>query len=419
MNIPQRESIADYVLFHFNQCYSHGYSDNALLNQFVFTEPISSQKWQLFIKEKPQFYEFHKFQYPLWKIAENEIHNLSLHVFFFLSGMQEWLIEERDQRNRFTFKNSLQHKHHFIQVPVVNIYLDLIANLLTIKGFSFKKLKTKKVVLSHDIDTVTKGRLEKIGYLMKKKTLLSAVEAIREVFKMVNNKNDLYTQSFKTIFDIEKNFNAHSIWFFLSNKSNIDADYELDDPAIIEKLQEIAQLNNKISLHPGYDTYNNLSNYRNQLLKFEQKTKVKVNAVRHHFLRYDIKTTPLIQEKMNIHYDFSLGFADHFGFRNGFTNAFKLYHFGEERMTNVWHIPLYFMDGTISHYMNGNRQTLLNDVLTNLKNINQQFSIHYSILFHNTAFVEPKYEGFKSFYYDLLTWLNWENVDLSAEFEGY
>ena len=89
-------------------------------------------------------------------------------------------------------------------------------------------------------------------------------------------------------------------------------------------------------------------NFQKETLEtiFDQK----ITKSRQHFLRYDIKQTPYIIEQSGIEEDYTLGFAEQYGFRNGIAHYFYLYNFKENRAFNFLSIPLVFMDVSLTNY---------------------------------------------------------------------
>src|SRR5690349_1730455 len=51
-------------------------------------------------------------------------------AFYFLSGWQEYYSEIRDKFGRFPYRASLQSKHGFVTLPIVNYYFDILKTAL-------------------------------------------------------------------------------------------------------------------------------------------------------------------------------------------------------------------------------------------------------------------------------------------------
>ena len=120
---------------------------------------------------------------------------------------------------------------------------------------------------------------------------------------------------------------------------------------------------------------------------------------RQHFLRYDVLKTPFIQESLGITEDYTLGFAEQYGFRNGIANPFYLFNFEKQRAFNVLHVPLVFMDVSLVNY---NLEKEFENVLSFLQEPVLAFNCSFSVLFHNSVFTEGKYTGFEDLYKKLI-----------------
>ncbi|HSI91770.1 MAG TPA: hypothetical protein VK927_11675, partial [Adhaeribacter sp.] len=55
-------------------------------------------------------------------------------AFYFLSGWQEYYSQVRDKFGRYPYRESLQFRHGFVTVPVVNYYFDILKTALE-KGY--------------------------------------------------------------------------------------------------------------------------------------------------------------------------------------------------------------------------------------------------------------------------------------------
>ena len=196
---------------------------------------------------------------------------------------------------------------------------------------------------------------------------------------------------------IDDKYQTDAISFLMTNKSSEDADYQLKSLKTSEGLY-----NQIIGLHPGYFTYNDLNNFKKQLefltATFPQTKKI----VRQHFLKYDVRITNQIHEELNIEADYSLGFAERYGFRNSIASPFHLYRFEKKRASKVLEIPLFFMDGTLFHYMNDKSWEGKQKVIDQIQQLTISFNCQFSVLFHNSVFTENKYNGFKKMYKHLV-----------------
>ena len=66
----------------------------------------------------------------------------------------------------------------------------------------------------------------------------------------------------------------------------------------------------------------------------------------------NIPETYRIYEKIGIKADYTMGYADHVGFRAGICTPFSFFDLLEDKETSLLVHPFSYMDGTLNQYMN-------------------------------------------------------------------
>ena len=317
-----------------------------------------------------------------------------LNAFLFLSGIQEWVFEERDKHGRFLYKNSLQAKFNFAGTPVVNVYFELLAKAIREKGYECHYKNTeKKLVFTHDIDQVRSGWLEDMVYALKNFGWHSPGLIVKSVFTKVFDREDSYHKALLRMNELDEQYKLDSISFLMTKKSHKDADYD------INKVIKTGVFDQQtVGLHPGYDTYKDKKEFGKQFETLKELFPNCKQFVRQHFLRYEVKTTPQIHESLGVERDYSLGFVEQFGFRNGYAGPFQLYSFEERRAYSVIQIPLYFMDSTLTNYLKKYSWESKLEVVQSVDTLLKTFNCTFSVLFHNSVFTENKYKDFEKMY---------------------
>lgn len=357
--------------------------------------------------EPSVYFEYKGYQVPVFFTAasfsqpiESKIlqFDVVLNAFLLLSGWQEWVIATKDKEGRFPFQCSLQHKFNFVEVPVVTIYFELLAEAMRKAGFVCDPLPySKPIIFTHDIDQVRSGWFEDIGFYLKNNPVKNSWKMLKTVLGKVLGSKDSYWNAFEEMLALDQQHNTEAISFLMTDKSHQDADYQL------KTLTKASGLDGQIiGLHPGYFTYNDANNFKRQLEELEQHFPEAKRIVRQHFLKYDVRVTNQIHEELAITEDYSLGFAERYGFRNSIATPFYLYRFDQKRVSTVLEVPLYFMDGTLFHYMKDRSWKGKQEVIQKIEKLTQDFNCQFSVLFHNSVFTENKYKGFKKMYEELI-----------------
>ena len=365
IQIPTYKNIEVFFKSNFDLQYLHNIDFKKLF------EPLKENFEENFINiyaTEPIYFEFKGQNFPVF-IHNNETElytkkglisfDVFLNTFLFLSGYLELISDKKDKHGRFSYEASLQKKYSFVEIPVVNIYFELIKELALKRGF---KVEAKKIespfIFTHDIDQLRSGWYENIIFYKENFSLKSLIEIPKNLMTKTFGLKDDYYKGMEEMLQIDETNNIKAISFFISNKSEKDADFYLKDKRF-ESLLKRCKTKQEIGFHPGYETFQNLQEFVKQKEKLETFFDLKITKSRQHFLRYDIKITPYIIEKAKIEKDFTLGFAEQYGFRNGIANPFYLYNFEENRAFKFLSIPLVFMDSSLTNYQE--KQELLTE----------------------------------------------------------
>jgi hypothetical protein len=321
-----------------------------------------------------------------------------LNSFLLLSGWQEWMCESTDKQDRFPYSCSLQHKFDFVKIPAVTIYFEFLAQVILEKGLECKaKRFDSNVIFTHDIDQVRSGWFEDIGYFIKNPSFKGVFKSVNAALGKILGNKDSYHLALLKMQGIDKKNNLPAISFMMTEKSHDDADYDLKNLLALD-----LDKSQRIGLHPGFETYNNKENFSKQLEKLIKLYPSSEKIVRQHYLKYNVKQTNKIHEELQIKEDYSLGFAEHYGFRNSIATPFHLYRFDENRASKVLEVPLYFMDGTLHHYLNDTSWKGKEGVVKEVETLYNELNISFSVLFHNSVFTDQKYKGFTAMYEKLI-----------------
>lgn len=336
---------------------------------------------------------------------------LICNAFILLSGFQELVFTETDEHERFLYSSSLQRKHGFALLPVVNYYFKIIQDKHNAQHMAGEAVLAKtfkapgNIVFSHDIDRLYSGSVEALGYVVKKAKFRKVWPLMRLWYrKALLGKDDYYDVMYE-ILGIEKENGIQAHYFFMANRGPMDSDYSVSSEQVKKMIAEVKKVGHRIGIHPGYDTYNNPENFAKQKAALEAALGETVHSSRQHFLKFHIRHTTSLLRQLSVEKDYSLGFAEQSGFRNSFCAPFYLYDFNENSSSDILETPLYFMDSTLIKYNKGlNKQESLDLLMQNLSALKEEFYVNVSVLFHNTVFTDYKYAGFKAMYLKVAQW---------------
>ncbi len=312
-------------------------------------------------------------------------------IFYMINCLQEFNPEKTDLDNfeRFKFESSYQYRFNSIETNLVQEYIDLFVNLIGLKGKEFKS----SFFISHDIDTIYGSFIQDGFWALKNRR-------IDIILKLIANEliRNPHWRNIDKIIKIDSEYDIRSTFFWLVNKGrgnlNIkNADYSIEKEHKLLDLVENAGCFNglhkscsDISINDELEKLNFISSYN-----------------RFHFMRYlPYKDWEEIS-KSKLTFDASMGFAERYGFRNSYGNAFQPYNIVEKKPFDFVEAPLTFMDGTFHKYMKFNPDQI-GDTIIEFYEQNKSNCL-FSLLWHNTYFTNYKYKSFLKEYKKILSYI--------------
>lgn len=308
-------------------------------------------------------------------------------AFYFLSGWQEVHSQVRDKFNRFPYRESLQHKHSFVTVPVVNYYFDILKTALE-KGYgiSLKNSRANSLTtfLSHDVDRL-ESAWKVLGLKQLKQGNLPAIPKLG--WQKLRGRD--YWHNLKSVAETVKKPGGTSTFFWLAEnrkyQGHPNADYDITKPRYQQLIRCLQEEGFENGIHGSFGSSENAEQLQQEMVKLQTE----VTGNRFHYLCFDPVKTPQVLTQAGLKYDSTLGFAEHFGFRHGYCYPFRLFDFSALKPYPFLEIPLNLMDTTLWHpqYLQVAPEQLAATVRPMLQEI-KKFGGVFTVLWHNENFSE-------------------------------
>ena len=319
-------------------------------------------------------------------------------IFFMLTRYEEYMQPELyDSTDRFPAKNSVAYKHNFLQRPVVDEYLHLLADCIEELTGEKPKIKDEfRVFTTHDVDRFLLGKNflhRDIGadILVNKNFFLWPKRLANFLKSKFNYENDHLYQINNFFFENERQFNQ--IHYFLVEEGN----YSIYDREVLEFIEKLKKNNVTVGLHGGSSSYQDNEQLAKEKKMFDKACAFNSEEVRQHLLKFKVPKTWQAQESAGLKYDSSCCFHDAEGFRCGTSREFKVFDLATDKVLNLVERPLVIMDATFKFY----KKNLDNifDVCKDYHKTCKKYNIPLTLLFHNRFFdygSEDKLSEYKS-----------------------
>lgn len=330
-------------------------------------------------------------------------------AFWLMTRVEEFGAVERDTHDRFSAFQSLAWRNDFLMVPVVDEYVQLIKALILIvwPGLELPQPAPFSQFLSHDVDDPYAFRFMPTG---KAARLIAAnavkgrapFSGLRWITGLALSRAGIYLgdpcDTFDWLMGVSERANVSSTFYFIASdrSCSLDANYDINDPAIVNLIRRIAGRGHQVGLHPGYQSFRDSALIRDQVSRLRKGMQAAgVNqpliGSRMHYLRWEGAATPMGLVDAGLSHDSTLGFADHPGFRCGTCHPFFYFNPITGTTTRLRVRPLIAMECTIlaKRYMNLGATPAAFDVFYQLKEQCRSVAGEFALLWHNSFLFSP------------------------------
>jgi hypothetical protein len=318
-------------------------------------------------------------------------------IFYKVNCLQEYsLIDDLDEYGRFKFSSSYQNKYNLIEQNLVQTEIDDFLLINNIKGKNTKS----RFFISHDVDTIYGSFLQDGLWAIKNKKF-------GVILKLILNEisRNPHWRNIDKILKINNEFDVCSTFFWLVNKGvetlNIkNSDYD------IEKQKDLISLIQKSGSFNGIHKSCSEDSFEIELNRCDFKPVFN----RYHFLKFlPQKDWKLISDS-SIKLDCSLGFAEHYGFRNSYGKAFQPYDIVNDKPFDFIETPLHFMDTTFHHYLKTPKSKIAGIIIDFYEK--NKTNCDFSLLWHNTYFTDYKYNSYLTEYKKILGYIYENKIEV-------
>jgi len=340
--------------------------------------------------------------------------------FFMLTRYEETILDQRDKFNRFPATASLAYKEGFLNSPIVNEYIELLWNWIDSFQLGFKRKplwggKKFAVCLTHDVDRIRKFKI--YPPLLTIKRLAVGRKDLGGILKvssdwarcLMGKKVDPYN-SFDYLLQLEASHGTKSTYFFLAGRScRYDGDYTIKDLKIANLIKKLDKLEFEIALHASFQSFDSDKLLKRQKEGLEKLIGKEIVSSRQHFLRWETPNTWRVLENAGIQYDATLCFPEAEGFRCGFCLPYRAFDLHENRVMDIYELPLIVMDGSLYAYQNLSAEEGLQRVKKMIGTVKNYGGV-FTLLWHNSSFYELDYPAWPQIYGEILDYIDGQDA---------
>ena len=300
----------------------------------LFETNIQQQKIDCFKSEKySAFFYVNNSDFPFDIFAAS---------FYLLSRYEEYLPHQKDMYGRYAHENSVAFKEGFLQLPLINIWVNDFKIWLKNKFSSLQITEPAFAFLpTYDIDIAFsyrhKGIMRNLGGFFKQPSL----QRIKVLSGIIKDPFDVY----EYIDELHKKFQLKPIYFFLTARKNsvYDKNISPKNNAMASLIKSHAK-KYTVGIHPSWQSGDNIYLLQKEINEIENIIERPINISRQHYIRFNLPEGygRLLENKITE--DHSMGYGSINGFRASVASSFFWYDLLSEQQTTLRIHPFCFMD---------------------------------------------------------------------------
>ncbi len=324
-------------------------------------------------------------------------------IFFCLSRYEEYQATELDQHQRFSYKQSVLHQNNYLQMPLVDVWINYLYSYLDAlyPGVLTFKEGDIRIQPTIDIDAVFtykgKGFKRQLGGFLRDLTKFKWSQLSKRVGVIFSSQQDPF-DNFDYQLDVLKQAGIKANYFIqVGNYGSYDKNIQAQNPAFQSILKRLVAEGHEVGLHPSYASFLNQEMIANEKTILESIIERPVLKSRQHYLRFSLPQTYSDLIKLGIQHEYSMGYSEVPGFRASTSKPFYWYNLAIEESTTLELVPFSAMDVAYKEFMKFKPGETIKSTDLIRHQIHENKG-SFCFVFHNESLSD----------YD--TWLGWRSV---------
>ena len=269
-------------------------------------------------------------------------------AFYLISRYEEYLPHTKDQFGRFDHTNSIAYQHHFLQVPLIQLWRNKLFEKM---GYPLNDLTSSfSFIPTYDIDIAYSYRYHSVarnvvGFFrdLIKADSNAVVERLQVLEGVKNDPYDIY----EWLSLLHESLQLKPIYFFLVAAKRKGLDKNIS-PAI-QSMQHLIRQHAKqysTGIHPSIQSNTQPSLLMSEIKKLSSITNTKITHSRNHYIQIQLPESFERLIEAEITNDYSMGYPTINGFRASYAKPFRWFNLNTNLPTQLMIHPFCYMDAT-------------------------------------------------------------------------
>lgn len=315
-------------------------------------------------------------------------------IFFILTRYEEYDSEHLDEHGRFPYDQSCLSSFNWIEKAVSDRLANAICEQLAISLHHDEV----NIVPTFDIDNVYAYKL-KTGFRSTasvfRDVLKGNKDRIEERKAVKSGGRDPY-DTYDIILKAVSGNNKARVFWLVGDWAEKDRNVTVDNREHADLIRRIGE-KVTIGIHPSYKSFQNTELVKKEIKRLANVLGKDIIHSRQHYLRFQLPNSYRTLIAAGIREDYSMGFAQHYGFRAGTARSFNWFDLENNETTSLIIHPFVYMDGTLNEYLQLDPQKAINVIDALYKEV-CQYGGDFIFIWHNETI-----GGYKH-------WAGWQGV---------
>lgn len=324
-------------------------------------------------------------------------------IFYLLSRYEEYRPHQKDEYGRFAYQNSIAYKNDFLQLPLVNVWLEDFRRILTDNFPNIRfPIPSFQFLPTYDIDIAwsykNKGVLRNIGGAMK--SILGGQWAmVKERGIVLTGKQQDPFDSYEWLHEQHERHGLQPIYFFHvgQRRNTYDKNIASSSTAFQQLVKQHIQ-RYRIGVHPSWHSGDEPSAIKGEKILLERIIAEPITDSRQHYIRFTVPHTFRQLLAAGITNDYSMGYGSINGFRASVATPFYWYDLEREEKTNLLLHPFCFMDANALFEQKQTPEQALLEMKYYYEAVRKVNGTFITIWHNNFLGTDPLYKGWREAY---------------------
>lgn len=334
--------------------------------------------------------------------------------FYLLSRYEEYLPHSKDMYGRYAHANSLAFKENFLQVPLINLWLKDLKNLIkekiTFTDTTDSRLPTKDSRLTflptYDIDIAWsykhKGWWRNFGGLLR--SLVNGQwSLVKERMSVLRGKQKDPFDAFGWMNKLHEQHKLKPYYFFLVPEER--GRYDKNIPPSCKAMQDLIRdhvIRYPVGIHPSWKSGDDASLLKKEIETLSLLAGNPVLSSRQHYIRFNLPDGYRRLIDNGIKFDFSMGYGGINGFRASVASPFLWYDLEKEQGTDLILFPFCYMEANSFYEQKLNPKQALEEMRHYYQTVSS-VNGYFIMIWHNSFLgTDRLYAGWREVYEEFI-----------------